>query len=384
MIFNVMKRLLLFIAILFFGVACNKTIHVDITGQLQDNAASMVYLIVHHSTSEPDTLSVASIDAENRFHIKCDIDQPSPAFLCDDNGTVLTMFLTESTPLTMRAVEEGGYVVEGGPINDKYNLTIRQLSDLATQIMNIDYNADTAQEEHESLMAKCQDVLSTAITYNLDNIMGVELFINQEARNMTADDMRVRFNQFTPEMQQVPMMRLFSDVIAALERCQVGKPFVDVNVETITGEVMPLSSICGKGKWVLLNFWATWCEPCLSEMVLLRELHSKYALMGFDICSISLDVDPEYVRQFVANNQFLWFNAMNRNSHTEDDAIVSDSYGVQYLPANLLISPDGIIVAHNLHDADLAHELQHRVAGEEFCSYPQLHNNQGVDVGERK
>ena len=381
MIFNDMKRLLLFITIAFAGVACNRAIHVDITGQLQDNTASMVYLVAYHTSAEPDTLSTAYVDAENRFRIKCDIDQPTPAFLCDDNGTALTMFLTESKPLTMRVAEEGGYKVEGGPINDKYNLTIRQLSDLATQIMNIDYTSDTAQEEHESLLAKCQDVLSTAITYNLDNIMGVELFINQEARNMTADDMRVRFNQFTPEMQQVPMMRLFSDVIAVLERCQVGNPFVDVNVETITGEVVPLSSICGKGKWVLLNFWATWCEPCLSEMALLRELHSKYALMGFDICSISLDVDPEYVRQFVANNQFLWFNAMNVN-HSEADMTVSDSYGVQYLPANLLISPDGIIVAHNLHDEDLAHELQHRVAGEEFCLYPQKHNNQDVALEE--
>ena len=373
-----MKRFLLFITIVFAGVACTKTINVDITGQLQDNAASMVYLITCNSSGETDTLASAPIDAENRFRIKCGVDQPSPAFLCDDNGTALTMFLTESTPLTMRAAVEGGYVVEGGPINDKYNLIIRQLSDLATQVANIDYTTGTAQEEYESLMAKSQSALSSAITYNLDNIIGVELFINQEARNMTADDMRVRFNQFTPEMQAIPMMRLFSDIITVLERCQVGNTFVDVDVETITGEVVPLSSICGKGKWVLLNFWATWCEPCISEMILLRELHSKYALMGFEVCSVSLDHDPEYVRQFVADNQFLWFNVMNRNSYSEDSSYVSDSYGVQFFPANFLISPDGIIEAHNLHGEDLAHELQHRVGKEEICSYPQMHDNHDV------
>ena len=379
-----MKRFLLFITIVFAGVACTKTINVDITGLLQDNAASTVYLIACNSSGSTDTLASAPINAENRFHIKQKVAEPTPAFLFDDNGTALTMFLTESTPLTMRAATEGGYVVEGGPINDKYNLIIRQLSDLATQIMNIDYTSDTAQEEHESLMAKSQDALSSAITYNLDNIIGVELFINQESRNMTADDMRVRFNQFTPEMQQLTIMRTFSGIIDILERCQVGNPFVDMDVETITGEVVPLSSICGKGKWVLLNFWATWCEPCLSEMVLLRELHAKYALMGFEVCSVSLDHDPEYVRQFVANNQFLWFNVMNRNSHSEDSSYVSNSYGVQFFPANFLISPDGIIEAHNLHGEDLAHELQHRVEKSDFCSYSQLHDNHAVvEEGEK-
>ena len=375
-----MKRFLLFIAILSSSVACNRTIHVDITGELRNNSASMVYLLVADESLSysVDTLTSVPIDKEGRFHIEYDIAEPTTAFICDDIGTTLTMFLTEDTPLKMRAVEEGGYMVEGGPINDKYNLTIRQLSDLATQIMNIDHNSETAQEEYESLMAKSQDILSTTITYNLDNILGVELFINQEAHGMTAEDMRVRFAQFSPQMQKTTSMRYFSNYIDIMERCQIGKPFIDVDVETITGEVVPLSSICGKGKWVLLNFWATWCEPCLREIPLLKELHSKYALMGFEVCAISLDADPEYVRQFVANNQLLWFNAMNHNS--SDDTYITDSYGTHSIPTNFLIAPDGTITSRDLYGEQLSHELQHKVAGEDICSYPQLHENHNVDV----
>lgn len=379
-----MKRFLLFFSIIFTFVACNKSIQIDIKGQLNDNAASRVYLLIgdEYSDATIDTLASAPVDNENRFHIECDVPQPTTAFLCDDNGTALTMFLTESTPLTMRAAREGGYMVEGGPLNDKYNLTMRQLSDLATQIVNIDHNSETAQEEEESLMAKYHNALATAITYNLDNILGVELFINQEAHGMTAEDMRVRFAQFSPEMQKTNYMRHFSKYIDILERCQVGKPFIDVDIETITGEVIPLSSICGKGKWVLLNFWATWCEPCLNEIPLLQELHSKYALMGFEICAISLDPDPERIRHFVADNQLLWLNTMNRSAY--NSVSVADSYGVHSIPTNFLISPEGIIVGHNLHDEHLAHELQHRVAGEDDCSYPQLHNNHDViEEGEK-
>ena len=377
---NAMKQFLLFIPTLLTFVACNKTIHVDITGQLNNNAASMVYLLVENESVV--TLASAPINTDDRFHLECKVTQPSTAFLCDDNGTALTMFLTEDAPLTMRAAEGGGYKVEGGPINDKYNLIIRQLSDLATQIVNINYGAETAQEEHESLMAKGQEVRSSAIACNLDNIIGVELFINQESHNMTAEDMRVRFAQFSPQMQKLAPMRQFSKYIDILERCQVGKPFIDVNVETVTGEVIPLSSICGKGKWVLLNFWAMWCEPCLREINLLKELHSKYALMGFDICSISLDPDPERLRQFIANNQLLWFNAMNYTS--EDGSSVVDNYGVNFIPTNFLISPDGIIVARDLYDEHLSHELQHRIAGNDICSFPQLHNNQIITTSKEK
>ena len=368
------------LCVAFATIACNAPIKVDIRGQLRDNAASTIYLVVEDESV--DTLASARVDSDNTFRIQYNMKQPTTAFLCDDNGTALAMFLTESTPLNMRATDTGGYVVEGGPMNDKYNLTLHQLSGLATQIMHIDQTSETAEEEYESLMAKYHEALSSAITYNLDNIIGVELFINQEAYGMTAEDMRVRFAQFSKQMQSLKPMLRFSKYIDAIERCQVGKPFVDVDFETITGETMPLSSICGNGQWVLLNFWATWSEPCLREIPLLKELYEKYTLMGFEICSISLDPDVERLRRFVADNQLLWCNALNQS--TTSGSAVAEYYGVHSLPANFLISPDGEIVARDLFGEYLLHELQHKVAEMEQCSYPQLHDNHDVEPMEEK
>lgn len=357
-------------------VACSRHINIDIEGRLIDNAASMIYLVVENGTV--DTLASAPIDADDRFHLKYTVTQPTVAFLCDDNGNALTMFLTEDAPLQLRTAEKGGYQVVGGPINDKYNITLRQLSDLAEQIMHIDPNSEAADEEHESLIAKYHSALASAITYNLDNIIGVELFIHQESLGMTAEDMRVRFAQFSPKMQALAPMRQFERYIEVMERCQVGQPFVDCELETITGEHTRLSDICGKGKWVLLDFWATWSAPCIENIPLLKEAYRQYALMGFEICSISLDPDIDRLRAYVAREQLLWKNMVNQSS--EDALTVAEQYGVLYIPAYILISPDGTIVSRDLKAENLLHELQHYIEGDEFCTYPQLHSNHSVNA----
>ena len=375
-----MRRAFTLLGILFMLVGCTHKINIDIKGQLIDSGASMIYMVVENTTA--DTLASAAINTDNTFHLVSKVAQPTTAFLCDDNGNALTMFLTEDSPLTLLPADGGGYVVEGGPINDKYNLTMRQLSDLARQIINIDQSSETAEEEYESLLAKYHDAIATSITYNLDNIIGVELFIHQESRNMTAEDMHVRFAQFSKQMQNLPQMKQFMEYIEVLQRSQVGKPFIDATTQTITGQEVQLSNICGKGKWVLLDFWASWCTPCVQDIPMLKAAYERYALMGFEICAISLDPDIDRLRDFIAEEELLWYNLIDQPS--EDATPISKLYGVQYIPTNFLISPDGKIVAHDLHGEQLLHELQHYIEGADFCTFPQLHNNQHNNKSEEK
>lgn len=375
-----MKRVIFSLGILISLVACNRSINIDIEGRLVSNGASMIYMVVQNNTV--DTLASTPLLADNTFHLKCSVKQPTTAFLCDDNGNALTMFLTEDHPLKMLPTQGGGYSVEGGPINDKYNLTLRQISSLAEQIMHIDQHSETAEEEYESLVAKYHNAIATTITYNLDNIIGVELFLHHESLTMSAEDMRVRFAQFSPKMQALPPMRQFQKYIDIVERCQIGKPYIDATLQTITGQQMALSEICGKGKWVLLDFWATWSEPCLRTIPTLKEAYERYALTDLEICSISLDPDIERLRAFVAKNQMLWINAFNPTK--EGERTVAEEYGIHSIPTNFLISPSGEIVARDLQGDNLLHELQHRLEGADFCTYPQLHNNQSITPEEQK
>ena len=335
--------------------SCSKSVKIDVEGRLTDKAASMVYLVVDGIV--PDTLAAAPIADDNSFRLRGDIAEPTTAFICDDNGNTLSMLLTESAKLRLRPVPEGGYITEGGPINDKYNLAMSRLSDIARQIMALDPDEETAEEEYESLIARYHDILTTTITDNLDNIVGVELFLAQESNGMSAQDMRVRMEQFSQQMQNLAPMKQFAEYIEQYARTEVGQPFIDMELNTITGGKM-LSEVC-KGKWVLLDFWATWCEPCLAEMPTLMQAYEKYAIRGLEVCAVSLDMDPERWRAYIADNNLLWTNAIDHPLEGEPSA--AEIYGLQAIPDNFLISPQGKIVAKNLFGDSLLHELAHHL-----------------------
>ena len=333
--------------------ACSKGVKIDVEGRLANNSASMIYLVV--DGAEPDTLATAPIKADNTFRLQGEATEPTIAFICDDNGNTLSMLLTESAKLRMRVLPEGGYITEGGPVNDKYHLAMERLSDIAEQIMSLNFEDEDAEEEYESLLARYHDILTTTITDNLDNLVGVELFLSQESREMTAEDMRVRMAQFSSKMQNLAPMRQFANYIEQYARTEVGQPMIDMELNTLTG-YKPLSEI-SKGRWVLLDFWATWCQPCLLEIPVLQQVYEKYAIRGFEICAISLDMEEERWRSFVESNNLLWTNAIDMPR--EGQPMASQLYGLQSIPANFLISPQGEIVAKNLHGEELMHELSH-------------------------
>lgn len=353
---------LLLVTALVAMCGCNRSVKFDIDGELLENAANRVYLIVEGATT--DTLASATVGADNTFCLRGRIAEPTTAFLCDDNGNTLSVLLIEEAQLYLRPLPSGGYIAEGGPINDKYNLVMQRLADVARQISELDSSSPEAGEAYESLIFRYHDILATAITDNLDNIVGVELFLSQEARGMSADDMRVRMLQFSPQMQSLSAMKAFARYIETYARTEIGKPFIDLELHTATDDKTSLKEICSKGDWVLLDFWATWCEPCRREIPTLREAYAKYAVQGLEICSISLDSDPHRWREFIRQNDMLWTNAIDLPSDKRTSA--AETYGLQAIPTNFLISPEGVIAARNLHGEELLHELEH-IFGECVC-----------------
>lgn len=353
LVYPIAMKYLLSIPLLWLLCSCSGDARFSIEGQLVDNAAREVYLVVQNTTT--DTLARATVDSRNRFHLRGRVEEPTTAFICDDNGNALTMLLTEPDHLTLSPLAAGGYIAQGGPINDKYNLIVQRLSNTARQIMELDPESESYGEEYESLAARYQDILFTGISDNRDNIIGVELFLEQESRTMSAEDMRVRFGQFSPRMQSLEVMQQFSEYIDLVERTEVGQPFVDLELSTTTG-IQTLEQVC-QGRWVLLDFWATWCEPCLQEMPTLKQAYERYAINGFEVCAVSLDRDQERWLSYIAQNDLLWTNAIDSQDSERQSAV--DLYGLHTIPANYLISPEGIIVARNLYGEGLLHELEH-------------------------
>ena len=133
---------------------------------------------------------------------------------------------------------------------------------------------------------------------------------------------------------------------------KVGATFPDFDVKDLNGE--PLSVARFKGKAVLIDFWATWCGPCIAELPAVLAAYSRYKDKGFEIIGISLDRDEATLKRFIADRKMTWPNYFDGK---EWQSPLAAKYGVNAIPATYLLDGEGRIVAKNLRGPALEREL---------------------------
>ncbi|MFR6351092.1 MAG: peroxiredoxin family protein [Alistipes finegoldii] len=157
-------------------------------------------------------------------------------------------------------------------------------------------------------------------------------------------------------MQAHPTLKRIAEKVAAAENTEIGKPYMDLTLPDAAGEPTTLSGIVGNGRWVLLDFWATWCGPCCREIPHLREAYAACKSKGLEIYGVSLDNDAAKWKTFVADNDMPWINVLGVSADKRSDAAAM--YGISSIPANFLISPEGIIVARDLRGENIKARLE--------------------------
>ena len=142
----------------------------------------------------------------------------------------------------------------------------------------------------------------------------------------------------TPPMSGAP--RASASVDAALKQLDLIKPTrprraEDFTLRTPAGGTFQLSE--QRGKVVLVNFWATWCPPCVEEMPAMERLWRRHKDAGFVLIAISLDADPKKVPPFVSDHK------IGVPIAVDPKMTVADAYGVRALPSSFVIDRDGML-----------------------------------------
>lgn len=322
-----------------------------ITGRYELPPGDSVYLLASDNT----VLAAGVVNADTTVSLQGTVTTPDLVFLANAKRTnhPAWLFLEPGKIRIEKYDPAFGYVVCGTPLNDR-----KKAFDEAMYAFGDKLRKGSPGQSLQAILAEMNALYTQTVDANLDNVFGAWVFNSYEFQNIkdNPEKVKARLAQFTPGIQAHPMLKKSQDASQATARSAVGQPYTDFSCKNAAGETIALSSLTGPGRWVLLDFWATWCGPCCREIPYLKEAYAAFSGRGFSIYAVSIDHDAARWQRFLAENDLPWTNVLSSGCGKQSPAAAM--YGIRFIPSNFLISPDGVIVARNLPGRQLQSRLE--------------------------
>lgn len=343
---NIMSRLftsfISALGILSCSAAATNNYSVKVTFT-EDEDDLLLYMVNYDNGNKIDSAVVSNGVAE----MKGVIGAPVMAQLVLD-GNRAGSFVLE--PGTTDVNTNTRQIVSDGHFNQQWNDFSTRLGALGSKYQEI-YKSDaadkaTALAEIESKYNAATDSMFAA---NTGNILGYRLFLDRAYELSPAE--------FEAELVKYPAMAEFSRVKklrtskANEAATSVGQKFKDFTI-TNGNKSQKLSDYVGNGKWTLVDFWASWCGPCIRETATLKELYAKYADKGLDFLGVAVWDEPANTEKAIADHQLPWPMIINAQT------IPTDLYGIAGIPCIILFDPQGNIVSRGKQGAALVEDVE--------------------------
>ncbi len=158
---------------------------------------------------------------------------------------------------------------------------------------------------------------------------------------------------FGPELEKSVYVKKLKDRIEILKKVEPGQAAPEITLNDTLGNPISLSSL--KGKFVLIDFWASWCGPCRAESPNLVKAYAEFKDKGLEIYGVSLDKDKTKWTQAIKADKLTWIHVSDLKGWLCAPAKV---YGVNSIPHSVLIDKDGIIIDKNLRGEALTLKLR--------------------------
>ena len=332
-----MKRIYTFAAALLFLGACTSDGY-TIRGNVEGLESPYVYLITFNGTH--NVADSAKVEA-GAFTFTGKTELPEVAYLSRDKEQPFVRFFLENARISI----DGNLYNpnEVYPTGTAANEAMNAFNELTFNTSEA-YGVTELEADKKQLVDRYKQQMRETIDRNRDNICGMIILAETGSMFFTPQEVLAEIDRFPAEWQQRTELTDLRKVMEQRLRTTVGQPYVDISAPNADDKAVSLKSVIENpaNKYVLVDFWASWCGPCISGMNRIKQLYETYRAAGLEVIGVSLDSRREAWLRAIEKEGLPWSNISNLDGWQTG----FDSYGIQSLPSFVLIRcSDGQIVA---------------------------------------
>jgi len=365
-----MKKIIaLSVVVLFVFAACqNKSGKYMISGEIAGVDSGKVYLLKPEMGKAPVIEDTANV-VNGNFEIKGTAGKYATFHLLRLNGRqYIAEFFLEGGKTEITAYKDStinATKISGSRETDIFNVFIKELASLQLKMTQYKKEYQIAasqknQQEMDRIQADFQASSDNMIVYtknfireNNNSVVAPFILYNQLASSLEYVQLKELTDTISPELQGSEYMIQLNEYLSQKSKTAIGAIASDFTMKDTQGNDFTLSSL--RGKYVLIDFWASWCSPCRNENPNVVKAYNNFKDKGFDIIGVSLDKDKDAWVKAIKDDNLTWHHVSDLKFWNN---VVARTYGVQSIPYNLLLDKDGKIIAMNLRGENLSKKLK--------------------------
>jgi thiol-disulfide isomerase/thioredoxin len=338
-----------------------------ITGKNVPENVTKVFLVSRLIEDDIDSAAVVN----GTFQLKGKADKDAFLGVVMDNFDWNFPLINDGVPMV---VDFADTTLSGSDLNNKITecdkrngKAYHRINQMVKEYVALPKEEQKAQEDafianYEEAVNDYVETKLAIIEENKDNLVPV-VFIENVAEAAGYAKLNELLNSGAPYTKH-PFV---ADLKASMERAMeeelladdvksavIGQKFLDLEEADTEGNLHKLSEYAGQGNWVLVDFWASWCGPCKSEMPNVVAAYKKYHDKGFEVVGLSFDSEKDPWVEAILEWNMPWIHLSDLKSWK---TVAAEVYSVNAIPDNLLIDPEGIVVARGLRGEALEKKL---------------------------
>lgn len=244
-------------------------------------------------------------------------------------------------------------ITQGTPLNEKMAADRALMEQLSARYRTLDQNDSLQSVEARHIVADYDSIPVKAYRDNRDNPYGLFMFV-QMAYEMPLRELRTEMTA-NPALARSAQLKGIVNLKTARASSAEGSRYKDFTV-VYNDSTQTLSSLVMPGRYTLVDYWASWCGPCMTQLKVLKDLYSRFHDRGLDVVGVAVWDRPEDTLAAIKAHDITWPTIIDAQT------IPTDLYGIQGIPCIMLIGPDGVIISRDKQGRELVEIVEKSMA----------------------